>query len=160
MPPHQNILCPIDFSQGSVAALEEALLLAEAFDGKIELLHVWQLPMTAFVDGVIWPEGTLKRLGEDVETAARGRMRRLLDSLPEAQRARVTEHVVLGDPASTIIDRALARSADLIVMGTHGRRGPSRFLMGSVAERVVRHAQCPVLTVRGGAGEARQATPR
>ena len=149
MPAYRNILCPIDFSPGSLAALDEALLLAETFDARIELLHVWQLPPASIGDGmVLWPANVLQRLSKELEAATRDRMKRLVDSLTDSRRARVTEHVVLGDPATTILDQATFLGIDLIVMGTHGRRGPSRFLMGSVAERVVRHATCPVLTVR------------
>lgn len=153
MPTPRTILCPVDFSQGSRTALEEALLLAEAFDAKIVLLHVWQLPAAAMVDTALLPVD-LQRLDREVDRAAHEQMKQLVDSLSESARARVTKHVVPGDPASTILDRAASDSCDLIVMGTHGRRGPSRFLMGSVAERVVRHAPCPVLTVRRRDGAA------
>ena len=146
-------MCPIDFSEGSLAALEEALCLAQAFDAKIALLYVWQLPTVAVTDGFIWPQEIWPRLGTQLEAAARERMQHLLDTIPEARRRRITDHVLCGDAASTILEQATALATDLIVMGTHGRRGPSRFLMGSVAERVVRHAPCPVLTVRRGHSE-------
>jgi nucleotide-binding universal stress UspA family protein len=156
---YQNILCPTDFSEGSLAALEEALCLAEAFDAKITLLHVWQLPTVAVADGFIWPQDLWSRVGTQVEAAARQRMQRLLDTLSEARRRRITERVLCGDAASTILEQAAELATDLIVMGTHGRRGPSRFLMGSVAERVVRHAPCPVLTVRRGHVESATSAP-
>jgi nucleotide-binding universal stress UspA family protein len=155
---YQNILCPIDFSEGSLAALEEAQCLAEAFDAKIALLHVWQLPAVAVYDKFIWPQELLPRVDTQLEAAARQRMQHLLDTIPEARRRRITDHILCGDAASTILDQATTLAADLIVMGTHGRRGPSRFLMGSVAERVVRHAHCPVLTVRRGHAESATST--
>jgi universal stress protein A len=156
---YQNILCPIDFSDGSLAALEEALCLAEAFDAKIALLHVWQLPTVAVTDGFIWPHETWPRLGAQLEAAAQQRMQHLLETIPEARRRRITDRVLCGDAASTILEQAAELATDLIVMGTHGRRGPSRFLMGSVAEKVVRHAPCPVLTVRRGHGESATSAP-
>jgi nucleotide-binding universal stress UspA family protein len=121
--------------------MQEAFSLAEQCEAKVYLLHVWQLPTVAYPQMLIWPPG------DAIEQAAVQMMKRLVESLPGARRARVSQHVVLGAPAREILSFASGHECDLIVMGTHGRHGPARLLLGSVAEHVVREAPCPVLTV-------------
>jgi universal stress protein A len=144
----RKILCPVDFSEGSLAALEEALVIAEALDAKVDLLHVWQLPTAFYAETVVWPQPTWDLLTRSVEEAARKSLERLVASLAEPRRARMTTRLVLGDPTTAILEQATVSGSDLIVMGTHGRRGLSGFLMGSVTARVLRHAPCPVISVR------------
>ena len=125
-----HILVPTDFSEPSEAALDYALELAVRFDARLHLLHV--------IDAAAVPAG----LFDDVKAKLARRASR------GERRAAVTTEVITGTSARTIVCYARARSMDLIVMGTHGRSGVAHILMGSVAEKVVRDAPCPVLTVR------------
>jgi nucleotide-binding universal stress UspA family protein len=142
-----RILVPTDFSPPSAAALAAAKELATRFGASIHLLHVLEDPyatasFAAEVYGYI-PPG----LKESWQRAAEKQM---LTVFPEAERGpfRAGTAVVFGSPARTIVEYANQNGFDLIVMGTHGRGGVAHLLLGSVAERVVRTAPCPVLTVR------------
>jgi nucleotide-binding universal stress UspA family protein len=150
----RKILVPVDFSDSSRAALEYAAGLARPFDATIDLLHVWQAP--AFIGALTLPdvpvtEATMvelvKRNAEEV--SARFAADAVKRGLP-VREARCEP----GVPAHTIVEVAKDRNYDLVVMGTHGHTGFSHVLLGSVAEAVVRHAECPVLTVR-----VKKATP-
>ncbi len=146
-----RILVPIDFSAHADRALRYATTLADRFNATVEVLHVVEDP---FVSGAWAPEAVAPNIPEllaDLVAAARGK----LDDLKAAAIAKgvrlkttVLTTVVSGRPADTIADFARTERFDLIVMGTHGRTGLSHALLGSVAERVVRTAPCPVLTVR------------
>jgi nucleotide-binding universal stress UspA family protein len=141
MIPIRHVLCPTDFSASADHALEVAIELAAKLDAKLTLLHVYSLPVSGFGgDFAVLPV-------QDLDAAAR----RALDGVLErvhVRHANVDGVVQQGSPASTILAVADACGADLIVMGTHGRRGVAHFLLGSVAERVVRTARVAVLTVR------------
>jgi len=138
----RKILCPIDFSSGSHHAFRVAARLASELNAKLELVHAWHLPAMASGGEYPLPAEAIQGMVDDAE-------RGLTDTLAEAKKLGV-EHVssqlVSGPPWERIIELASAR--DLIVMGTHGRTGISRFLLGSVAEKVVRHAPCSVLVAR------------
>lgn len=145
-----KILVPVDFSDCSRAAVEAALQVAGKFEAELELLHVHEVPFTAGAVLVRTQDGrevTMDAfLGEE--------SRRLLDEMVESVEAlaKAPHHeVVQGGVAHvSIVERAKAIDADMIVMGTHGRSGLSHLLMGSVAEKVLRAAPCPVLVVRDG----------
>jgi nucleotide-binding universal stress UspA family protein len=142
-----RILVPTDFSATSDEALAYARTLAGQFGASLHLLHAFDDPFTstAFASEMF---STLPlSLREEQITDAR---RRLDDRLPADQKARFsgTAEIVSGQPAKVIVDYAAAIQADLIVMGTHGRSGVAHLLLGSVAERVVRGAPAPVLTIR------------
>jgi nucleotide-binding universal stress UspA family protein len=139
----RHILAPTDFSKYSTQAVTYAFELAQKVGAKLSLLHVIELPVYAI-------EVSLPL--EDLEQDARRELARLL---PEAATAHVavTRLVGLGVPYQKILETAAAEQVDMIVMATHGRTGLGHLIMGSVAERVVRTAPCPVLTVRP-AGEA------
>jgi nucleotide-binding universal stress UspA family protein len=140
----KTILVPSDFSDCSDEALRYALELARRFDARIHLLHVVQDPITQ-----PWAaEGFSVPVFEVVEQWQKQAEERLRAAVPEADRARVTVVSVVASPYAEILDYAGAHDVDLIVMGTHGRGGVSHMLLGSIAERVVRRAPCPVLTVR------------
>ena len=149
-----RILVPTDFSPQSDAALEYARALAEKFGSSLHLLHVLQDP---FVSGPLGSElyvgeteGMRKALMDDAE----GRVRTRLTAQDRARFGATTE-VVVGSGARTIVEYADAKGISLIVMGTHGRTGLAHAFMGSVAERVVRTASCPVLTIREAPVRAR-----
>ena len=140
----KSILVPSDFSECSDEALRYALELARRFDAELHLLHVVQDPITQ-----PWAaEGFSVPLFEIVDEWQKQAMARLKAAVPEADRARVTVVSVVATPYAEILDYANAHRIDLIVMGTHGRGGVTHMLLGSIAERVVRRAPCPVLTVR------------
>ncbi|MBI2388398.1 MAG: universal stress protein [Deltaproteobacteria bacterium] len=136
----RHVLIPTDFSETAEAAIDVAIGFAAKFDASMTLLHVYTLPMVAYGDITVFPV-------VDLETAARS----AIDGVLARVRARYpkTEAVVRqGPPAETIVEVARERGCDLIVIGTHGRRGMSHLFLGSVAERVVRSSHVPVLTVR------------
>lgn len=142
MRPLKHILVPTDFEAASTAALEMAISLAQAFDAKLILLHVWEIPIYPYMEFMLNSEliagveaGALRRL-TDAATGVR-------PTLPA-----VTSKLKTGQPWSSILEAVDETQADLVVMGTHGRRGLSHVLLGSVAEKVVRLAPVPVLTVR------------
>jgi nucleotide-binding universal stress UspA family protein len=139
----RTILVPVDFSPGSRAALDFGLQLARRFDASLWLLHAYVLPAYAFSEGVaIGPD-----LAENLANDARKGLERIREELQESV-VPVSVASVAGSPAEVIVEWAQTHGVDLIVMGTHGRSGLKHLLAGSVAERVVRAAHCPVVTVR------------
>ena len=142
-----RILVAVDLHEQSDEVFRYAAMLARRFRASIELLHVIEDPFALgawATDGVdLYPPDLLDRLSAD----AQRRLRDMKDVLA-ADGDEVQPVVLKGTPAKTIVDRAAIGRFDLIVMGTHGRGGLAHALMGSVAERVVQTAQCPVLTVR------------
>ena len=143
-----RILVPTDFSEPSDAALEYARTVATKFGGTLHLLHVIEDPYRAtYAAEVYVPE--LAGLRDDLVADAKARMDASL-SPTDYSMLGATADALIGTPAWTIVEYAKGQDMDLIVMGTHGRGGVSHLLMGSVAEKVVRTATCPVLTTRGG----------
>ncbi len=146
--PIRRILVATDFSEYSRRAMEYALSLAERMDASIDLLHVWEPPPRLESESlVLVPDGPGSPL-ESMDLAHAGRH---LDAWSERyQSSAVPIHVHLerGSTADTIV-RVADRGYDLVVMGTHGRTGLARLFMGSVAQKVVARATCPVLTVHG-----------
>ena len=141
----KTILVPIDFGDCSLAAVRYAKQLAEKFDGGIHLLYV--IPDSALIlpDAILPSLASVPDVGALQGHAASG-LKDLIarEGLPEG----TTHESRFGSPADEIIECAKGKRADLVVIGTHGRGALAHFLLGSVAERVVRHAPCPVLTVR------------
>ena len=145
----KRILCPIDFSEGSSAALEHALFFVERFGAELELLHAWQIPYSVRPDLMLWMEaGVSQSIFEATRDQAATAMQQQVAQIPAALRARTEGRTVHGDPVTAILDALGGKTYDMVVMGTHGRTGFSHLLMGSVAERVVRRSPVPVLTVR------------
>ena len=143
-----RILVPTDFSEPSDAALEYARTVATKFGGTLHLLHVIEDPYrAAYAAEVYVPE--LADLRDDLIADAKARLDASL-SAHDHSALDATAEALIGTPAWTIVEYANGHDIDLIVMGTHGRGGVSHLLMGSVAEKVVRTATCPVLTTRGG----------
>ena len=143
-PDIKRILVAVDFSTNSRRALDYAHGFAVKFDAALHLVHVCEMPgaMTPALDAyaVAYTDWS-QRLGEEAEKQLVAITRGLAD-------VTVTTEVLFGPPAPAIIEAALTNDADLIVMGTHGHGAVMHLLMGNVAERVVRGAACPVLTVR------------
>ena len=139
----ERILCPVDFSESSIRSLAHAAALAQWYGAQLTVLHV--APTFDSAQG-LGDVGVPVRVVDPVtreEVAAE--IRRVVDLTHLSSAPVVT--LQAGDPSSMIIEHALTPGADLIVMGTHGRRGFRRLLLGSVAERVLHEAPCPVLTV-------------
>ena len=142
----QNILCPTDFSELSIGALNYAGLLAEKFGASLHVLHVvdqayqyWMamgpesIPVGPSVDEMM---GTAKKQMEEF----------VGEHVPKSLKA--TTEITSGRPFLEIIRLAKEKKVDLIVIGTHGRGALRQMLLGSVADKVVHKAQCPVLSVR------------
>ena len=145
-----RILCPIDFSESSLRSLDHAAALADWYKAQLTVLHVVPTFEPIQVRG---------DLGEPIQVVNPVAREQVLDELHRAvQRttasATPTLTAAAGDTTKTITDQALSIGADLIVMGTHGRRGFKRLLLGSVTETVLHEAPCPVLTVPPRAGAA------
>ena len=143
----RRILCASDFSKTSGKALISAIDLAKANRARLTILHA-HVPIVPLV-----PEQYLEASTWDrVDTETRRWAERQVEKLTEKARkrgVRASAMMVTGDPAQQIVRMARSKRADLIVVGTHGRRGFSKFFLGSVAERVIATAPCPVMTVRG-----------
>jgi universal stress protein A len=141
------ILHPTDFSKSSDYAFRLACSLAQTHRATVHVLHVGRQPVFAPVEGLVPPEP--KRYSEQL-TAKLHEIRAEGPNVPVEY-----QMLFVGDPAAEILRVAQAIKADLIVMGTHGRTGLGRLLMGSVAEQVVRRAPCPVVTVKTPLAETR-----
>ena len=145
-----SVLVAFDFSETSKSALTYGNNLAGAFGGRLHVLHVADVIATSAAQ--FYPEGP----GDPEAKAVELRMKQLRTALAAAQIVSalrgtpeaIPEVRVSRSPAQVICEYAKEVHADLIIVGTHGRSGVSRFLMGSVAEHVVRSAPCPVLVVR------------
>jgi nucleotide-binding universal stress UspA family protein len=141
----QKILVPMDGSPSSIAALEQALVLAEDLAADIEVLHVYAPDRFELGSSTATTDDASAEAEREMENAI-GEARAILGD-------RLDRRTESGEPVRKIIELAAAENADLIIMGTHGRVGRLRALVGSVAEGVVRSAPCPVLTVRHADGE-------
>jgi len=140
----RRILCPVDFSDTSRHALEHATAVARWYGAQIIVLHVIHVPL------VPQPPILGVPFAEPAVGSGRDQCQQELQRwLAPVRAAGVPARTVVdsGSPAGRIVARALTESADLIVMGTHGLSGFERFMLGSVAERVLRTARCPVMTV-------------
>ena len=144
----RHVLAPTDFSEFSLRAIEYAFAWAVKFRAKLLLLHVVELP--AYSMQPYTTADLIPALLEELEREATMQLAQLLPD-PGAANIEVTRCVEVGVPYEKIIETAAHEQVDLIVMATHGRTGLSHFIMGSVAERVVHLAPCPVLTMRATA---------
>jgi nucleotide-binding universal stress UspA family protein len=150
MKPLETILVPIDFGDPSEDALVYAVDLAESLRAKLVLLHVYELPIVSFPDGAY--VATSDVAGRIVDAAQKA----LDEGVAKIATRKVEIQKLLkqGDPREVILQVAKEVDARLIVMGTHGRRGIARALIGSVTESVVRTSPVPVLTVHTGEAKA------
>ncbi|MFC7134586.1 MULTISPECIES: universal stress protein [Salinibaculum] len=135
---YERILVPTDGSDGSAHVALQAIDLAEQYGAEIHSLYVVSDDLLSILEG--GNHDALEREGE--------RAVRKVQSIAEAHGVDAVTELREGDPADTILDYATEIDADLVVAGTHGRSGVQRRIIGSVAERLVRHSDCPVMTVR------------
>ena len=142
----KKILVATDFSEPSQAALAYGRELARMFGASLAVLHVVDNILTrAYVDGVVLADPEFQR---EIETSAQRQVDAVLVDEDRKMLGAVGLVITSNAPSAAIVTYARDASVDLIVMGTHGRGAIAQLLMGSVAERVVRIAPCPVLTVR------------
>lgn len=150
MSDYRIFVVPYDFSNHAKAALFTATDLARRFSADLHLVHVVQPPAYAYY-GYGTPgesAGPPPTIMDDVRANATKALREVVDGV-ESPPGRLEPHVVEGSRiADMIVEAARALEADLIVMGTHGRTGLAHVFLGSIAERTLRSAPCPVLTVR------------
>jgi nucleotide-binding universal stress UspA family protein len=138
----KKILLPVDFSTAGDAALKMATMLARDSGATLIVLHVEEPPLAygggELYYGLVEPDRTeITRMLHEVKPGDA--------SIP------VVYRLITGDPATAVVQAAEEEGADFIVVGSHGRTGLSRLLMGSVAEAIVRYAKCPVVTVKAPA---------
>ncbi|MCL4493177.1 MAG: universal stress protein [Nitrospirae bacterium] len=142
----KRILFPTDFSEGALSALPYAVDLAKNCGAKLYMLHVVYDIATA--SGLYVPHVSVDEMYKELEAGAKKELENF--GLEERRGVKDVEYSVLrGTPYEEILKFARENNVDMIVLGTHGRKGLDRFLFGSTAEKVVRYAACPVLTVRG-----------
>lgn len=140
----QLILVPVDFSDHADAVVEWGAHLAKAHGSKVVLLHAYHLPVEfQQLEGAYLPPDFWANVKEEAEQSL-GRYAERIRERGIGVEALVRE----GYPATVIVDEAKSLPADLIVIGTHGLTGLKHMLLGSIAERVVQKAPCPVLTVK------------
>jgi nucleotide-binding universal stress UspA family protein len=148
----KKILCPVDFSEDSQQAMQVAAELARGSQATLVLLYVWQPKQWMTDYGMQWPNEVLI----EAQATEEGKLATYREDAQRLGVPEVATRLMRGEPWDQIVSAAREDPAvDLIVMGTHGRTGLRRALIGSVAERVVRHAPCTVMVVR--APQSRQA---
>lgn len=140
----KKILVPYDFSDHSKEALDWALELAEKWQARVELMHVVHiLPPVVDIPNDMYADVERGQIA-----AAQQRLEGIRTEKTHASRVTIDIHVQRGVPFQAICEYAETHQADLIAMGSHGRTGLSHVFIGSVAERVIRHARCPVLVTK------------
>jgi nucleotide-binding universal stress UspA family protein len=145
MKPFDKILTAIDFSENSDHAFEYALTLATQFQAELTILHVINEPVD--LRGFYVPHISFEQLEKEIEEGAQNMMEKFCQN-KLADFTNYKTAIVSGIPYEEIIKKADEIASSLIVLGTHGRTGLDHIIFGSTAERVVRSASCPVLTIR------------
>jgi nucleotide-binding universal stress UspA family protein len=140
-----HVLVPLDLGESSERTLEYARMLARPFGATLALMHVVPNPYVTAASDVYLPPP--QEFLDELERDARQRLDAFMTD-DDRRTFRAEPVLKIGDPACEIVNYARAWPADLIVMSTHGRTGMAHLILGSVAERVVRTAPCPVLTIR------------
>ena len=135
----KNILVATDFGEAARLAGDLACEIAAKFGARLTLMHVWTVPTPAYAEMIVLPLEDIQKAAEEAMTAEAKRL--------GEKHGGVHTIVVPGAPWRAIVEAAPEHGFDLIVIGTHGRRGVPRLFLGSVAEKVVRAATVPVLTV-------------
>jgi len=146
----ERILVPTDFSAGSYAALGYAAFLAQRMGAVVEVIAVYEVPAGVDPQSKVTQPGSAKpeTLATILREAAEQKLRAFLTDVPGAQNLEIQKRVESGSPAEVIVRVAREDGIDLISMGTKGIGASARGAMGSVLEKVIRDAPCPVLAVR------------
>ena len=144
---YEEILVPLDGSEFAEAALPHARALSKAFDGRITLISVFEPATVISQPGAVGPVISVAVDTEAEMTALRQYLDKVVANL-KTEGINVRTAIRQGDPASVVIDYAAANREDIIVMSTHGRSGIQRWVYGSVADKVLRSANVPVLLIR------------
>lgn len=144
MPAIQHILVPTDFSESAEAAVRYAVELAKQVGARVTLLHVVEIPIYTYSTSAYLSADFSKTIEEAAQARLEQALAELRKALPEAQ-----SMLVSGPPGDAIRNAVASEGADLVVMGTHGRRGLAHAMLGSVAEKTVRVSNVPVLVVHG-----------
>jgi nucleotide-binding universal stress UspA family protein len=150
----EKILVPVDFSEASRTSFGHALSFAAAFGSSIELVHVVELVEPT--QPAFWSRelSLANELHSRAARAAEASLRELVPLLALPPGVAVSTRVLSGTLPGTLVDHAAAAGSGLIVVATHGRGGLARWLLGSVSERLLRSAPCPVLVARNGSASA------
>lgn len=144
----QKVLCPVDYSEHSAHALEYAALIAEAFGAQLDILHLWDRPHYVSPEAIVeHPSGEKQSLADLIATEARSEMTEFMGRVTLPDGLEVEQRLQSGEPCATILAELERGGHDLIVMGTHGRTGFRRLILGSVTEKIVRLSPVPVITV-------------
>ena len=151
----KKILAATDFSEGSRLALDLAVQIGDKFGAKLLLLHVLHDPAEA--PGFYTAKKAGKKVFRNLEQAAQSMMEDFVESHLKKYKKHETQ-VLPGLPSAQIVACAKQEGVDLIVMGTHGRSGLQRLMIGSVADKVIRTASCPVLTVQAPKNDGEKKT--
>ena len=144
----RRILVASDFSKPSQKAFATALALAKAHRATLTILHV-VVPITPIVPEQYFDAQMAEQIDSQSRRWGQQQLRKLTDKAKHAG-IRAVSVLLEGDPAQQITRAVRSKRADLLVVGTHGRTGLTKFFVGSIASRVVATASCPVVTVRGG----------
>lgn len=144
----KNILVPVDYSHSGDAAMAYAVSLAKEYEAEIHLVHVYEQPF-AYVDGGFASAPLPEVNPVDMESE-----KAKLNEVNPGAGIEFRREFIVGSPADELVNYAKEHAIDMVVMGTHGRTGLGRLLMGSVAEAVVRRSPCPVLTIKQPEKEA------
>lgn len=148
MQPPKKILVPVDFSECSRDALEVAIGWARPFESSITVLHAWQTPHFVSPDLMVsLPNEPGTPFVDYMGNEARAALESFLSRVHQPEEVEITQRLEIGEAAEVIQQVLDEGRHHLVVMGTHGRRGLERLLMGSVAERTIRMSPVPVLTV-------------
>jgi nucleotide-binding universal stress UspA family protein len=137
----KHILVATDFSEASESAVSTAIEMARAFQARLTLLHVWNVPNMGYAAALAWPMADMEEAARKTLDEGHARVLKLLPGTAAVLK--------VGREWERILETVKELDVDLIVMGTQGRRGLPRLMLGSVAEKVVRLAPVPVLTVHG-----------
>ncbi len=138
-----TIVVGTDFSEQAEKATQYAIELARPLQAKVHLVYSWVMPVPVASEAVLYTGEMINQIEDDAEEAMASGLKRY-----RATFAGIDGSVLCGDPRDTVVKIAGEKNAGLIIVGTHGRRGLRRAILGSVAEAVVRSAPCPVLVVR------------
>jgi nucleotide-binding universal stress UspA family protein len=144
----KNILVPTDFSEHSDRALQTALDLAAKYISRIFLLHVIGGTFQQTVADYHIDQRTLERILNESILFSDEKLRETIDKFPKTREIKVIPEVCKGFPQEEILTRAAERGVDLIVIASHGKTGLKKYVIGSVAEKIMKEAKCPVLLIR------------